>query len=65
MKRKLFAFALLFMCLVLISGYLCIEYTKYKMIIFCTLSVPSLAGAAVCGFLAAITYIDHDERKHR
>ena len=65
MKRKLFAFTLLFICLVLASGYLCVEYSEYKMIIFYIVSIPSLIGVGVCGFLAAVTYIDHDERKCR
>ena len=64
MKRKLLIFTLLFICLVVLSGYLCIEYSKYKMIIFYIISIPSLIGIGICGFIAAVTYTDHDERKY-
>jgi hypothetical protein len=42
------------------SGYLCVTYSEYKMIIFYTLTIPSVLGIAICSFVLAVGTIDND-----
>ena len=60
MERKLVAFNLIFMCTLIGSGYLCLEYDEHKMIIFYVITIPSALGVAICSFLMATININNE-----
>jgi hypothetical protein len=54
-KNKQLTLILIFIALVLGSGYLCTELSEYKYWIFYSISMPSIIGLGVCCLIAAFT----------
>lgn len=51
MKKKIIILILFFGSTIISSGFLCTNYTKYKLIFFYMMTVPSIIGLIICSFL--------------